>query len=253
MKLEGKTAIVTGAARGIGRGISIRLAQEGVDVSMADLDEKGVAEAAKEIRLLGRGALNLRVDVTRSDEVKEMARKTLEEFGKIDILVNNAATNAPGYLVDYKEEDWDLLMNVNAKSVFLCSKYVAPHMISRRDGRIINMASQAGLIGGPGGSAYCASKGAVILFTRSIAKELAPYNITVNAICPGAVYTPIWETVARGTGRTGKEALETYVKENVPLGRPQTIEDIAETVVFLVLSDNITGQAISVDGGWVMH
>jgi len=220
----------------------------------------GGYQAAKkvvdEIKALGRRAIAVECDVTKSDQVNAMVNKTLDEFGKIDILVNNAGVITVKPVVELEEEEWDFIMDVNVKGVFLCCKAVIPHMIKRRSGKIINVASIAGKKGYATLAHYCASKFAVIGFTQALALELAPYNITVNAICPGIVYTQMWKVLSEAWKKPGKTAEESYpliVKEMIPLGRDQTPEDMGKLAVFFATMDNVTGQAVNVCGGAEVH
>jgi meso-butanediol dehydrogenase/(S,S)-butanediol dehydrogenase/diacetyl reductase len=271
MKLDNKTAIVTGAGRGIGRAIAVRLAKEGANIVAVDVERlqsasnqyqesylKGHQAALKlvgEIQSMGCRAIAVNADVTKSAEVGHMVEEALREFGRVDILVNNAGVVTRANVVDLSEDQWDLVMDVNAKGVFLCCKAVVPHMIRNRSGKIVNISSESGKSGEKGLAHYCASKFAVIGFTQSLALELAPYSINVNAVCPGMVYTRMWEylTEFEDTKMPLEGAFEQLVREIVPLGRSQTPEDVADAVLFLCLSDNITGESINVSGGHEMH
>ncbi|MFI5449954.1 MAG: SDR family NAD(P)-dependent oxidoreductase [Candidatus Bathyarchaeia archaeon] len=271
MKLLDKTAIVTGAGRGIGRAIAVTLAREGANIVAVDVERvqsassqyqdnmlKGYQAALKlagEIRSMGYRATAVNADITKSAEVEHMVEATLKEFGSVDILVNNAGVITYANVVDLSETEWDSVMNVNAKGVFLCCKAVAPHMIRNRSGKIVNISSESGKTGERGLAHYCASKFAVIGFTQSLALELAPYNINVNAVCPGMVYTKMWEylTKTQDTKTSSEDAFKQAVRDLMPLTRPQTPEDIASAVLFLCLSDNITGESINVTGGHEMH
>jgi meso-butanediol dehydrogenase/(S,S)-butanediol dehydrogenase/diacetyl reductase len=271
-KLDGKVAIVTGAGRGIGRAIALELAKEGANIVVVDTDRleskynqygtteingyKAAVKVAEEIRAIGRRAMAIESDVTKWDQVKAMVKKALDEFGKIDILVNNAGVITVASVMDLTEEEWDFIMAVNAKGVFLCSKAVIPYMIKRKGGKIINVASIAGKRGYTTLAHYCASKFAVIGFTQALALELAQYNVTVNAICPGIVYTQMWRLLSEKWKKPGKTAEESYpiiVKEMIPLGRDQTPEDIGKLAVFFATMDNVTGQAVNVCGGAEVH
>jgi NAD(P)-dependent dehydrogenase (short-subunit alcohol dehydrogenase family) len=255
-KLEGKVAIVTGAGRGIGKGIALAFAREGADVVIAELRPELAEETAKEIRALGRQALAVKTDVRKSGEVEEMVRKTLERFGKIDILVNNAGVAGMPEAVAHaglpwliEEEHWDATFDVNVKGTFLCCKYVVPHMIERKSGKIINIASVAGKPFWEGASLllhYCASKAAVINFTENLAVVLAEYGINVNDICPVYVWTELWKTGVGG--EEGKHEFEEIVRETTIQGRITTPEKIAALAVFLASEDgdDITAQSIDV-------
>jgi len=255
-KLEGKVAIVTGAGRGIGKGIALAFAREGADVVIAELRPELAKETAREIGALGRQALVVKTDVRESKEVEEMVKKTLERFGKIDILVNNAGTAGTPEAVAHaglpwliEEEHWDATFDVNMKGTFLCCKYVVPHMIERKNGKIINIASIAGKPfweGAPLLLHYCASKAAVINFTENLAAVLGEYSINVNDICPVYVWTDLWKTGVGG--EEGKHEFEEIVRETTIQRRMTTPEKIAALAVFLASEDSndITGQSIDV-------
>jgi len=260
MELQGTVAIVTGGARGIGRGIAYELAKEGVRVAIADLPATVAErdETIAEIKRLGSDALAIDVDVRDFAQCQAMVQRTIDAWGQVDILVNNAGVIRIGPVVAFSEEDWDLVLDVNLKGTFLCTKAVAPHMMQRRGGRIINLSSIAGKRGSAITSAYCASKFAIIGFTQSMAAELAGADVTVNAICPGEVDTHMWRDVlspaiASATGVTATEAFDNFIKQRVPLGRPQTAEDMGQAAVYLCKADNVTGIALNVNGGTEMH
>ena len=190
MRLVGTIALVTGSARGIGRGIALAFAREGADLALADTAALDGVEA--EIRQAGRDALSVAADVTREEQVARLVERTLQRFGRIDVLVNNVGTIVmPGEILETTLEAWETMMATNARSVFLCTQAVLPGMIQRRQGKIINICSVAGLRALPNRAAYCASKHAVTGFTRCAALDMKPYGIAVNAICPGAVHTPL--------------------------------------------------------------
>ena len=277
MKLEGKVAVVTGASRGIGRGVALCLAGDGADVVACARTLSDVEKVAAEVRALGRRALAVEADVTDASQVARVVQDTLSDLGKIDILVNNVGggrreTEGKGGevsprgtgIVDLEDEDWDNVYRVNLKSaVYLC-KAVVPQMRTQKGGKIINISSVAAKIGDSNRMAYSAIKGAVVIFTRALARELARDNINVNCICPGLIYTPLWERAAEHFWRTvpsyrelkePKDVFLRYVKRLVPLGREQTVEDIGHLVAFLASEEaqNITGQSINVDGGMVME
>ena len=260
MDLNGTTAIVTGGARGIGRGIAYELAKEGVRVAIADLPATSADrdETIAEIKRLGSDAIAIDVDVRDFAQCQAMAQKTIDAWGQVDILVNNAGVIKVGPVFMFAEDDWDFVLDVNLKGTFLCSKAVAPHMMQRRKGRIVNLSSMAGKSGRGGVSAYCSSKFAVIGFTQALAEEMGQFDVTVNAICPGEVDTYMWREVllpaiALGTGVTKEEAWDQAAVKNVPLKRPQTVQDMGQAVVFLCKADNITGESINVTGGSEMH
>lgn len=260
MKLENKVAIVTGGARGIGGGIAFALARAQMQVAAADIikpenDEfRGLLQNAK-----GEGLdiFPLSVDVTDSISVAELIEKTRSRFGQLDVLINAAGIISVSPVKEMEEREWDRVMDVNVKGVFLCCKAALPHLIACGEGRIINIASIAGKVGRPGYAHYSASKHAVLGFTKSLAYEMAPYNVTVNAINPGIVKTYMWEKVlapyfAEQRGSDPESTFESIIKERIPLGRSQTIEDITEAVIFLCKSLNITGVSLTVDGGYTM-
>ena len=261
--LNGQIAIVTGAASGIGRAIAMRLSLEGAAIVAADLNEKAVEKLIREIKSLGRRGLALVTDVSSEKDVARMVEETRGNFGPVDILVNNAGTGSIGLIIEQSEEDWERPMRVNLKGTFLCSRAVAKEMIPRKRGRIVNISSISGKSGEEFIGAYCASKFGVIGLTQALAKELARHLITVNAVCPGYVWTPMWEELAKWfkenfpslADKSAQEIFENRVKSVTPLRRPQTAEDIANLVAFLASEEarNITGQAINVDGGAVMH
>ncbi len=256
MELNDAVAVVTGAARGIGRGIAQALAHEGAHVVVADLPSLQEELERTGALVEGEGAQTLlaNCDVRDESQVSALVQTTLDRFGRIDILVNNAGVISVAPVVAMSEEDWDRVLDVNLKGTFLCSKAVAPHMMERRAGRIVNLSSRAGKRGSAGVAHYCASKFGVIGFTQALAHELGPFNVTVNAVCPGEVDTAMWREVllpalAGARGLKPEEAWERFIGEGTPLGRPQPVEDIAQAVVFLCRADNITGAALNVTGG----
>jgi NAD(P)-dependent dehydrogenase (short-subunit alcohol dehydrogenase family) len=256
MELADSVAVVTGGARGIGRGIAECLARAGSHVVIADLPSvrEEAEETKRRVEALGRQALTVDCDVTNEEQTKSMAQAVIERFGQIDILVNNAGVISVAPVVAMTEEQWDRVIGVNLKGTFLPSKAVAPHMVERRSGRIINLSSLAGRKGAPALAHYCTTKFGVLGFTQSLALELAQFNVTVNAVCPGEVDSAMWQetllpALSLAQGTTPEQAWQQFVLERVPLGRPQTAEDIGEAVVFLCRADNITGEAINVTGG----
>jgi len=270
MELKESVAIVTGSARGIGRGIALTLAAQGANLVIADLfhsprhspgyklsGEEEVNKVVSEIKEMGRRAIGVDTDVTRSETLTKMVERVTSEFGRIDILVNNAGIITRGPVAEFSEEAWDAIMSVNVKGVFLCSKAVIPTMVGQKRGKIVNIASIAGKRGGPNSAAYCASKFAVIGLTQSLAQELAPHNITANAVCPGSLYTAMWTEVLlppimAQRNLSAEEAFQRRAEESIPLGRPQTPEDIGHAVVYFCQADNVTGTSLIVAGGSVM-
>ncbi len=246
MLLDGKVAIVTGGARGIGREIAIRFAKEGADVCICDVNEQLLRNVAQELQGMGREAMGVKVDVTIFSEVEQMVQKVLDKFSKIDILINNAGVTRDNLVVRMKEDEWDTVLNVNLKGTFNCTKAVAKTMMKQRGGKIVSIASIIGLMGNAGQANYAASKGGIISFSKSIAKELASRNINVNVIAPGFIKTDM-------TARLSTELQDTMLKL-IPLGRFGEPSDIADAALFLVsdLSKYITGHTIQVDGGMVM-
>lgn len=260
MDLKDKAALVTGAARGIGREIALALAGEKVRVAAADIMKTGSEEfetLTSKARKEGREIMPLSVDVADSSSVAQMMAKTISRFGQLDILVNSAGVISVSPVAEMEEREWDRVMNVNVKGVFLCCKAALPFLMKRGEARIINVASVAGKAGRPGLAHYSASKHAILGFTKSLAYEVAPHNITVNAVNPGIVDTPMWNQVlaphfAKQRGSDPEKTFAEIIKERIPLGRPQTLGDIAQAVLFLCKSPNITGSSLTVDGGYTM-
>ncbi|MGB9022823.1 MAG: SDR family NAD(P)-dependent oxidoreductase [Candidatus Bathyarchaeia archaeon] len=253
MRLKDKAAIVTGASRGIGRVIALALAKEGASVVVADREPGH--ETVKMIQELGRSGLYVQVDVRDAASVQNLISRTIEEFGKVDVLVNNAGVFIFARVEDMTEEQWDLIFDVNIKGMFLCCKAVAREMIARKvPGKIVNVSSSAGLAGHVGYSAYCSSKRAVLAFTESLAKELGPCGINVNAICPGDTETDMLADEVRKVAKQ-KSISEDRVRQdklqNIPLGRFATPDDIANVVVFLVSNESrhVSGEFIKITGG----
>ncbi len=256
MELKDSVAVITGAARGIGRGVAQSLAREGTRVVVTDLPalRRDTEETASLAEAEGVQALAFDCDVTDGAQVSALIQAALDRFARIDILVTNAGVISVAPVVAMSEEQWDRVIDVNLKGTFLCCKAVAGHMMERRSGRIVTMSSQAGRRGAPALAHYCTTKWGVIGFTQSLALELAPFNVTVNAVCPGEVDTAMWRehllpALSASQGSSPEEAWERYVRERVPLGRPQTADDIGQAVVFLCRADNITGEALNVTGG----
>jgi NAD(P)-dependent dehydrogenase (short-subunit alcohol dehydrogenase family) len=265
MNVNGKVALVTGGGRGIGKGISLVLANNGADVAVADLNATSADAVAQEVSSAGRRSMAVAVDVTDGASVESMVSQVIDRFGRVDILVNNAGViGAAGWEDREKpnEEDWDFIFSVNVKGIARVTDAVSPHMVGRRYGKIVNIASIAGRRGSDRNPPYNVSKAGVISLTQGQSLELASHNINVNAICPGLLWTPMWERItARNAmspnpeGKTQRELFEDYVASSTPLGREQTPEDIGNLAAFLAsdFSENITGQAINVSGGSHMH
>lgn len=246
MKLKDRVTLVTGGARGIGREIALAFAKEGSHLAICDVNAESLAVTQKEIEALGVQAFTGVVDVTKFDQADQFTQKTLDKFKKIDILINNAGITRDGLLVRMSEADWDLVLAVNLKGAFNFTKAVSKIMMKQRDGRIVNMASIIGIMGNAGQANYAASKGGLIAFTKSVAKELASRNIRANAIAPGFIQTDM-------TAKLSDEVKGEMLKF-VPLGKLGTVQDVANLALFLAGDDSsyITGQAIQVDGGMVM-
>ena len=258
MKLEGRKAIVTGAAKGMGAAITTTLAREGADVVLTARDVAPLKEVAAEVQALGREGWVIACDVTDDGEVGEMVDKALEVFGgRIDVLVNVAGTTGPieTPVQDIEVADFDHVVTTNERGTFLPIKYVAPAMIAHREGKIVNIGGTSGLRGYPMRTAYSASKWAVRGITRTVALELGRHNINVNAVCPGIVDGPrmkkLCEEKAMVRGWTEEEVYDEYVQD-MALKRVTTAQDVANAVLFLASDDarQITGQHIAVDGGW---
>ena len=246
MSLQGKVAIVTGAAQGIGRAIAEALAHAGADIAVADLDPGRSADTVAAVEKIGRRALNIKVNVADANDTKAMAEHVIKTWGKIDILVNNAGITRDALLLRMKEEDWNLVLQVNLNGTFNCTKAVLQPMTKQRYGRIVNIASIVGVMGNVGQANYAASKAAVIGFTKTVAREYASRNVTVNAVAPGFIDT----AMTQGLPAEVKEALQ----KQIPLGRLGTPADIAAAVQFLVSDEAayVTGQVLHVNGGMLM-
>lgn len=286
MKLDGKSALVTGGGRGIGEGIVRCLAEEGAHVAVVDIDGENARKVAGAVSAMGRKSLAVEADVTNNEKVVEAVHATLERFGRLDILVNNvggvagvpAGVDMPN-IATRTDEEWQATYELNLKSHIMMARAVAPHLTAQKSGKIVNISSVAGKQGSPMLMPYSVFKSGVIALTRTLALELAGDNINVNCVLPGLVYTPLWEMgatalhqraimMAKERGVAGPIPLEelermtpkewwlkTTIKPSTPLQREQTPEDIGRAVVFLASEDakNITGQALNVDGGQVMH
>lgn len=241
--LSGQTSLVTGAAQGLGRCIAQTLAAAGAKVACIDINAESLAETVADIRAAGGVAEPLACDVTQSDRVGEVVDQVVAMWGKLDILVNNAGVTRDNVLIRMKDEQWDLVLNINLRGTFLFTRAAARPMMKARRGRIINVASVSGLMGNPGQVNYSASKAGVIGLTRTVACELASRNITVNAVAPGFIATDM-------TAKLGDETLAAIRKE-IPLGRLGEPQDVADAVLFLAsdAASFITGHVLTIDGG----
>ena len=247
MLLEGKTALVTGASRGIGRAIALRLAAEGADVAVNFAGSAAKAEEVKNAIIeMGRKAIAIQADVKDASSVASMVEEVKKTFGRIDILVNNAGVTRDGLLMIMKDEDWETVIDTNLRGVFQCTKAVSKIMMKQRYGRIVNMASVVGLVGNAGQANYAASKAGVIGFSKSVARELASRGITVNMVAPGCIDTDMTAVLS--------DKVREAMLADIPLARVGKPEDVANAVAFLVSDEAayITGQVINVDGGMVM-
>ncbi|MEH7118188.1 3-oxoacyl-[acyl-carrier-protein] reductase [Neobacillus vireti] len=247
MNLTGKFALVTGASRGIGREIALELARQGANVAVNFAGSEAKAnEVVDEIKALGRDAFAVKCNVADTEEVSDMVKSTVDRFGRLDILINNAGITRDNLLMRMKEEEWDDVINTNLKGVFLCTKAVTRQMMKQRVGRIINIASVVGVSGNPGQANYVAAKAGVIGLTKTTAKELASRNITVNAIAPGFITTDMTDQLS--------EEVKAEMLKQIPLARLGEPKDIAKITAFIASDDSsyITGQTLHVNGGMVM-
>ncbi|MFC1799877.1 3-oxoacyl-[acyl-carrier-protein] reductase [Candidatus Eisenbacteria bacterium] len=244
--LSGKCAIVTGGARGIGSAIVLKLAGLGADVAIVDLLEAEAEDTVRKVEALGRKSVAVRCDISSSEDVKEMFETVKTALGGVHILINNAGITRDNLMLRMSDSDWDSVIKVNLTGTFNCCRVAAKHFIRQRSGRIVNLASVVGIMGNAGQVNYSSSKAGIIGLTKSVAKELAPRGVTVNAIAPGYIETEM-------TGKLPEEARSVFMSA-IPLGRFGTVDDVANIVAFLVSDDAnyITGQVIKVDGGMLM-
>jgi len=255
-RFQGRGVVVTGAAQGMGRAIAEAFVTEGARVVLADLNEEGVVKTSGELGQNGN-TFPVRCDVTKADDVTNLIERAREHLGAVDVFVNNAGTITMRQVIDLGEDEWDLVMDVNAKGVFLCTRAILPHMLERKSGSIVNIASQAGKRGYKLFAHYCASKAAVIVFSKGVALEVAPH-VRINCVCPGIVNTEMmereyaWEQAMTGEA---KESIQKRWMSGIPMGRFQEPEHIARVAMFLASDDasEMTGQAINVTGGMVME
>ena len=245
-RFEGKTALITGGARGIGKVIAERFAAEGARLALCDVDMELVAETAREFTDKGYAASAYKMNVADEESVKDAVKEVVDDAGQIDILINNAGITRDGLMLRMKRADWDSVIAVNLTGTYLVSQTVVRHMVKARFGRIINIASVVGLIGNIGQANYSASKAGIFGLTKTMAKEFATRGITVNAIAPGYIETEMTATLS-------DEARQAFLKA-VPLNRPGSPNDVAAATVFLASDDAsyMTGQVLSVDGGMYM-
>ena len=252
MKLRGKTALVTGGGRGIGRAIALGLAQEGAQVAVLDILADNAAAVAGEIEATGVKALALPADLTKRAQVERAIADTLAQFGQIDILVNNAGWDRMELFLDSEEETWDKIIAINFKGMLYVCKAALPSMVARGQGKVISIASDAGRAGSTGEAVYAGTKGAIIAFSKTLAREMARHKITVNVVCPGLTETPLLQSIREQSPKT--EKVIEAVTRAIPLGRVGQPEDIAGAVVYLAspAADFVTGQTLSVSGGLTM-
>jgi 3-oxoacyl-[acyl-carrier protein] reductase len=245
-QFDGKIALVTGAARGIGQAIALKLAAEGADLALCDLKAEWLEETAGKVKGFGRRVECYSVNVSDGAAVNETVKAVEKDFGQIDVLVNNAGITKDGLLMRMSEDDWDAVLNVNLKGVFLFTKAAMRGMMKKRTGSIVNIASIIGLIGNAGQANYAASKGGVIAFSKTVARELASRNVRCNAVAPGFIRTAMTDALP--------EEVQQKMLANIPLNKFGTPEDVADVVAFLAgdASGYVTGQVISTCGGMVM-
>jgi 3-oxoacyl-[acyl-carrier protein] reductase len=246
MSLAGKIALVTGAAQGIGRDIALGLAADGADIAVCDVNLEAAQKTAGDIEAKGRKSLALKANVAATADVTAMIDQVVEKLGRIDILVNNAGITRDGLILRMKDEDWDLVLSINLKGAFLCTKSALKYMSKQRTGTIINIASIVGAMGNAGQANYVASKAGLIGLTKTIAREYANRNVTANAVAPGFIDTAMTKALS--------EQVRTDLAKQIPLGRLGSSEDVANAVRFLAspAAAYITGQVIHVNGGMYM-
>lgn len=246
MGFKGQVGIVTGGTRGIGKAIAEGLAREGVNIVVAGRNLEAARGVAESLSAMGIKAMGIRLDVADSGEVEKAFEEVRKEFGRIDILINNAGITKDGLLMRMKEEAWDSVMNTNLKGVFLCTREVIKDMAKQRYGRIVNITSVAAFMGNPGQANYSAAKAGMVGLTKTVAREYAGRGITVNAVAPGFIETAMTDVLP--------ENIKEEMKKIIPLGRFGTVEDISKAVIFLASPDSgyITGQTIHVNGGMYM-
>ncbi len=246
MELLGKVALVTGGGQGIGRAVVLALARNGADVAISDINAETAKTTAEEIRGIGRRFLVIEADVSRFEDGERMIRETVETLGRIDILINNAGITRDKLMLRMSEEDWDVVLDVNLKGAFNCTRSAVRYMARQKGGRIVNIASVVGLMGNAGQANYAASKAGLIGFTKTVGREFASRGITVNAVAPGYIDTPMTQVLP--------EKAKEELRRLIPMDRLGTPEDVANAVMFLVssASDYVTGQVLQVNGGLYM-
>ncbi|MFH1073782.1 MAG: SDR family NAD(P)-dependent oxidoreductase [Candidatus Firestonebacteria bacterium] len=254
MRLKDKTVLITGAASGIGRAIALNFAAEGANVCIADINIEKAEEVAQQIVAPGLKSFAVKADVSKKTEVNGMVKEFIRRFERIDVLINNAGISVIAPFLETQEEVWDNVLNINLKGTFLCSQAVIPYMLKQKQGKIVNVSSQSGKKGSIWYSAYCASKFGVIGLTQSMALEFASEGININALCPGVVFTPLWDKQLAQYGKKyglSSEKAKDYLISKIPLGRFPKLEEIANVALFLSAgdSDYMTGQSIEVTGG----
>ncbi len=247
MKLEGKVALITGAGSGIGEGIALVFAGEGADIAVNDINLAAAEKTAAAVRKLGRRAIAIKADVSSAAEVEAMVDRAIKELGGVHVLVNNAGMSLGGPIIDEKLENWDRMINVVLRGTYLCTRFAGRWMVANKTGKVVNIASIQGLLGGRGMSSYIAAKAGVMALTRATAAEWAQYGINVNCIAPGIVDTPMTQN------SIAKFMTPERLAAHVPLNRMGKPEDMAKTALFLVSDDAsyITGVTIPVDGGTI--
>ncbi len=252
MKLRGKTALVTGGGRGIGRAIALGLAGEGAQVAVVDILKDNAESVRREIEACGVKGLALGADLTRRAEVTRAVEEAVVQWGQLDVLVNNAGWDKLEPFLDSEEETWDRIIGINFKAMLYVCKAVLPHMVQRGAGKVINIASDAGRVGSMGEAVYAGTKGAIIAFSKTLAREMARHRITVNVVCPGLTETPLLQGIRLQSPKS--ERVIDAVTRAIPLGRVGQPEDVAGAVVYLAspAADYVTGQTLSVSGGLTM-
>jgi NAD(P)-dependent dehydrogenase (short-subunit alcohol dehydrogenase family) len=245
-RLDGQIALVTGASTGLGRGCALALADAGAHVALTSRDVARVEPVASEVQAMGRRALPLSLEVTRLESIDAALAAVLDEFGRIDVLINNAGINIPEPALEVSEEHWDRILDTNLKGLFFCAQKVGRVMVRQGRGKIVNVASQMGLVGGRLRAAYCSSKGGVVQLTKVLAIEWSARGVNVNAVAPTFLRTPFSEPMF------ADEAFLQEVVAKIPLGRVGEVEDVLGAILFLAspASDLVTGHTLLVDGGW---